>query len=161
MRFVPVLAVGPLRRTVAPWVDAGAVPPAPARTGLARSGFRIRRAPKRCPPGTGPVPSSRDLGDGGKPAASEQNVTTRRRRVAARSPDLAREKCHATSPARIRCGTGGCKNPVAPPPPTGGRSSYCARLELNRTPAYAERRRLAAQDAAGIVVEERSGDRPA
>src|SRR3954471_24060467 len=59
------------------------------------------------------------------------------------------------------CQFPGCQHPVAPPPPTGGRSSYCARPEHNRTTAYAERRRQATQEAAGVLVEERSGQRPA
>src|SRR5436309_5020349 len=65
-----------------------------------------------------------------------------------------------TEPGRT-CQFPGCAHPVAPPPPTGGRSSYCARPEHNRTTAYTERRRQAAQEAAGVLVEERSGERPA
>src|SRR4051812_17203822 len=64
-----------------------------------------------------------------------------------------------TEPGRT-CQFPSCAHPVAPPPPTGGRSAYCARPEHNRTTAYAERRRLAQQPAA-VTVEERSGERPA
>ncbi|MCW2695929.1 MAG: hypothetical protein JWR62_1014, partial [Modestobacter sp.] len=34
---------------------------------------------------------------------------------------------------QVTCAYPDCDRPVAPPPPTGGRSSYCARADHNRT----------------------------
>src|SRR3954469_10062759 len=42
------------------------------------------------------------------------------------------------------CAYPDCDSPVAPPPPTGGRSSYCVRPDHNRTTAFAVRRAEAA-----------------
>src|SRR3954466_12706531 len=42
------------------------------------------------------------------------------------------------------CAYPDCDHPVAPPPPTGGRSSYCVRPDHNRTTAFAARRAEAA-----------------
>src|SRR3954462_9952907 len=42
------------------------------------------------------------------------------------------------------CAYPDCDSPVAPPPPTGGRSSYCVRPDHNRTTAFAARRTEAA-----------------
>src|SRR3712207_6602123 len=45
------------------------------------------------------------------------------------------------------CAYPDCERPVAPPPPTGGRSSYCSRPDHNRTTAFAARRAEAAGHA--------------
>ncbi len=42
------------------------------------------------------------------------------------------------------CAYPDCDRPVAPPPTTGGRSSYCSRPDHNRTTAFAARRAEAA-----------------
>src|SRR6476659_5009728 len=41
------------------------------------------------------------------------------------------------------CAYPDCDRPVAPPPPTGGRSSYCSRPDHNRTTAFAVRQAAA------------------
>ncbi|MGY1663071.1 hypothetical protein ACI78Q_17750, partial [Geodermatophilus sp. SYSU D00705] len=45
------------------------------------------------------------------------------------------------------CTYPGCDLPVAPPPATGGRSSYCSRPDHNRSTAFAARRAEAAGSA--------------
>src|SRR4051812_27036106 len=59
---------------------------------------------------------------------------------------LADERAH-TGPmtaGTATCAFPDCDRPVAPPPPTGGRSSYCASPDHNRTTAFAVRRAEAA-----------------
>src|SRR3954451_16477963 len=53
----------------------------------------------------------------------------------------------AVTADQATCAFPDCDRPVAPPPPTGGRSSYCSRPDHNRTTAFAVRKAEAARRA--------------
>src|SRR3954452_2062126 len=66
--------------------------------------------------------------------------------------------------ATATCAYPECDRPVAPPPPTGGRSSYCDRPDHNRTTAFAVRRAQATgrtPPASETTAVAQPGTRPA